>query len=79
MLNVLQVLCPTFVENEDVIQIYDRKRIGEWMEDIIHQSREICWSISQAKRHDQPFKNTLIRLEGNLPDIGLFNLDLVVA
>ena len=40
---------------------------------------EICWRISQAKRNDQPFKNTLFRLEGSLPDINLFDWDLVVA
>ena len=29
MVNVLQVIFPTFVENEDVIQIYDHKIFGE--------------------------------------------------
>ena len=36
LVNVLQVIFPTFVENEDVIQIYDHKRIGEKSQDIIH-------------------------------------------
>ena len=29
--------------------------------------------------HDQPFEKTLFRLKGSLPDIRLFNWDLVVA
>jgi hypothetical protein len=49
LLNVLQVLCPTFVENEDIIQIYDHKVIGEWSQDIIYQSHESCWRISDPK------------------------------
>ena len=70
---VLQVIYPTFAENEDVIQMYDHKRIGERSQDIVHQSHESCWSVSQAKRHDQPFEKTLFRLEGSLPDIILFD------
>ena len=49
------------------------------MQDIVHQSHEICWSINQAKRHDQPFEKALFRLEGSLLDIGLFDWDLVVS
>ena len=79
LLKVLQVICPTFAENEDVIKIYDHKIIGGRMQYIVHQSHESCWSISQAKRHDQPFKKTLYRLEGSLPNIGLFDWDLLVA
>jgi hypothetical protein len=73
LLDVLQVLFPTFATNEDVVQIYNHKRIGEWSQDIIHQYHEHCWRISQAKRHDQPFEKTLLRLEANLPNIILFD------
>ena len=73
LLNVLQLICPTFVENEDVVQIYDHKRIGERLQDIVHQSHESCRSISQAKRHDQPFEKILFRLEGSLPNISLYD------
>ena len=69
--NVLQVIFPTFVENEDVVQIYNHKIIGEILQDIILQYHEICWSISQPKRNDQPFEKVIFRLEGSLPDIGL--------
>ena len=37
---------PIFSENEDVIQIYDQKRIGEWSQNIVHQSPESFRSIS---------------------------------
>jgi hypothetical protein len=75
----VQVICPTFVENEDVMQIYDHKRIGESSQDIIHQDHEGCWSIIQSKIYDQPFEKTLFRLEGGLLDISLFNWDFVVS
>jgi hypothetical protein len=70
---VLQVLCPTFAENEDVIHIYDHKIIGEWSQDIVHQYHEHCWCIGQAKMHDEPFEKTLLRLEENIPNINLFD------
>jgi hypothetical protein len=78
LLNVLQVLFPNFAENEDGVQIYDRKRIGECSQNIGHKSHEICWNISQTKRNDPPFKNNIFILEGSIPNISLFdwNLDL---
>ena len=79
LLNVLQVIYPNFVENEDVIHIYDHKEIGEWSQDNIHQSHKNCLSISQAKRHDQSFENTFLRLEGSLRNINLFDWDLVIS
>ena len=78
-LKLLQVIFPTFAENEDVIQIYDHKRIGERSQDIVHQSHESYWSISQAKRHNQPFEKALFKLEGSLPNISLFDRDSVVS
>ena len=56
LLNVLQVFCPTLVEYEDIIQIYNHKGIGEGMQDVVHQPHESCWGIHQAKEHDKrPF------------------------
>jgi len=78
-MNVLKMLDLILLEDEDVIQIYDHKIICERLQDVIHHPNEICWSISQAKRHDQPHKNTLYRLEGNVPYIGFLNRYLVVA
>ena len=46
LLNVLQMFFPTFVEDKDVIQIYDHKRIGEWEQDDIHHPHESFWSNS---------------------------------
>ena len=48
-------------------------------QNIVHQTHESRWRISQAKRHDQLFEKTLFRLEGSLPNISLFDWDLVVA
>jgi hypothetical protein len=67
LLNVLQVFCLILVEDEDVIQIFHHKRIGERMQDIIHHPHENIWGIFQDKGHDQPFKNNLFGLEGSLP------------
>jgi hypothetical protein len=37
LLNVLQVICPTLVEDKDVIEIYNQKGITERLQDVIHQ------------------------------------------
>jgi hypothetical protein len=57
---MLQVLCPSIIVNEDVIQIHHYKIIGEWSQDIIHHPHESGWIIFQTKGHDQPFKKTFL-------------------
>jgi hypothetical protein len=74
-----QVLIPTLVEDEDVIQIHHHERIDEMLQDIVHHPHESCWGICQAKGHDQPFKKTFFRIEGSLSYIGLLYWDPVVA
>jgi hypothetical protein len=76
---MLQVFCPTLVEDEDVIQIHHHKRIGKRLQDIIHHPHESCQGICQAKGHDQPFKKTIFGLEGSLPYINMLYWDLVVT
>jgi hypothetical protein len=49
---VFQVFFPTLVEDEDLIQIYNHKVIGEGMKYVIHQPHEGGWVIHQAKGND---------------------------
>jgi hypothetical protein len=60
LLNMLQVFCPRFVVNENVIQIHHYKSIGEWSQDIVHHPHESGWRICQTKGHDQPFKKAFL-------------------
>jgi hypothetical protein len=76
---MLQVFHSTLSEYEDIIQIYQHKRIGERPQDIIHQDHESGWGIHKTKRYDQLFKKTLFGLESNLPYISLFYGDMVVV
>jgi hypothetical protein len=66
---VLQVLYPGLGEYEDLIQVDHQKIVCEWPQDIIHYPHEFHWSISQAKRNEQPLKEALFRFEGCLPYI----------
>jgi hypothetical protein len=79
LMNMLQVFEPSLDVNENVIQIYHYKSIGEWSQDIVHHPHEIGWRICQTKGHEQPFKNDFLLLEGGFPYICLFYRDLVVA
>jgi hypothetical protein len=51
---MLQVFGPSLVVNENVIQIYNYKSIGERSQDIVHHPHESGWRIYQTKGHDQP-------------------------
>ena len=73
LLNVLQVFLPTLVEDEDVVQIYNHKRVGKGSQDVIHQPHKSCRGICQPERHDQSLKKALLGFEGDLPYIhGLY-------
>jgi hypothetical protein len=76
---MLQVLCPSLVVDEDVIQIHHYKIISERSYDIVYHPHKSCWSICQTKGHEQTFKKTFFQLEGGLPYICLFYWDLVVT
>jgi hypothetical protein len=78
MLNVLQMFYPSYAKDEDVIQMFDHKRVCEWMEHVIHNPHECYQIITQDKRNYQPLKKAFFRHEGYLPYISLFNRDLVV-
>jgi hypothetical protein len=45
LINMLHVLLPISVEDEDVIQIYHHKRVGEGSQYIIHKPHESGWCI----------------------------------
>jgi hypothetical protein len=45
LLNMTHVILPHFVEDEDVIQIYYHKGVGEGSQYIIHQPHESGWCI----------------------------------
>jgi len=79
LMDLLQMFSPCPDEDEDDIQLYDHKRVCEPQDIIQYHLHEFHWSISQAKRHDQPLKNALFRFEGCLTYISLFYRNLVVA
>jgi len=78
LLDVVEVLFPTLVEDQDVIQVYKYKLVGEWVQYVIHEPHEYCTSICQPERHNQPFEKALLGFEGNLPHIGGSNWYLVL-
>jgi hypothetical protein len=63
MVNALQMFSQSFVEDKYIIKIYDHEIIYEQPHDIVHHPHESCWSIFQAKRHDQQLEKALFRLE----------------
>ena len=78
LLNMLQVIFTNLVEDEDAIQIYNHKRVGERPQDVIHHPHNNCKGIFQPERHEQPLKKAL-RFEGGFPYIYGFYWNLVIA
>ena len=76
--DMVEVLFPSLVEDQNVIQVHNYKRVGEWSQDVIHQPHGGCGSIHQLERHDQPLEKALLGFEGSLPHIGGFNWYLVI-
>ena len=72
------MLKQSFVKNEYVIEINNHKRINEWSKDIIHQPHKCGKSICKTKKHNQPFKQTFLKLECSLPYICWINWYLVI-
>ena len=44
-----------------------------------YHPHEICWSVFQPERHDQPLEKAFPKFEGSLPNIGLLNGYLMIA
>ena len=63
---------------QDVIQIDDNTDIEEIREDTIDESLKSCRGVSQAERHDIPFKGPISRAERSLPFITFCNVDQMV-
>jgi hypothetical protein len=62
LLNVLQMLYQIFDKDDNVIQIYDHKRVYEQPQDVIHHPYGCFLSIIRAKRHDQPLKKAFFMI-----------------
>ena len=63
---------------QDVIQIDDNTDIKEIHEDTIDESLKSRRGVSQAERHDIPFKGPISRAERGLPFITFCNADQMV-
>ena len=74
----MDVLFPSLVEDQDVIQVHYYKRVGEWPQGVVHQPHEGCGSIFQPERDDEPFKTALLGFEGSLPHIRGFDWYLII-
>ena len=68
-----------FAVYQNVIQINNHEFVQIWPKNLIHNTLEGCWSVSETKRHHQPLKQPLAHLERSFRHISLFNLDLPVT
>jgi hypothetical protein len=46
---MLHVLLPNSIEDEDIIQKYHHKRVGEWSQYIIHQIMKVVGAFVKPK------------------------------
>jgi hypothetical protein len=51
------------IEDGDVVEVYNHKKMSEWLHDIIHHPREHHCHINQVDGHDQPLKSPSLELK----------------
>jgi hypothetical protein len=60
--------------DEDIVEIDDHVNIEHVREDVVYEFLKSCWRISESKRHDLPFKQSVVGLECSLPFITFSNV-----
>jgi hypothetical protein len=65
--------------DKNVVKIDHHEFVEILHEDIIHEARESCWSIGEAKGHDGVFIETVPSSKGGLWNILLANFYLMVT
>jgi hypothetical protein len=73
------VLGPAATVNQDIIKEDEYKPAKEGPQDFVHQGLERGQGIRQAKRHDQEFKQALMRAEHCFVNVVSVHEHLVVA
>ena len=64
-------------EDEDVVDVHPYKDPPVVSKDIIHDTLERRWPITEAKGHNNPLEGGKLRVEGGLLDIFVVDSDLV--
>jgi len=76
----LPVLFKGFHEDKDVVQIdHDYAFQDEVLKDVINHCLEGGRTVRETKEHDKGFIQATVGLEGSLPFVSLFYLDVVEA
>jgi hypothetical protein len=79
VMNVGVVLFKWVGENEDVIEIYNDKKVNHVLEWVIHEVLELCRGIGHAHGHDEPLIGAILCAESCKPLIAFSDLDVVIA
>jgi hypothetical protein len=77
--NVAAVLLEQVGENEDVIKIYNDKKINHVLEWVIHEVLELCGGIGHAHGHNKPLVGAVPCAESCKPLMAFGDLDVVIA
>ena len=76
---MLKMFLLSHTEYHNIFQIKNHKLTQESFQNFIHQPHESTRCISQTKRHNQPFLQTIFCVESSLPFITISNYDLMIA
>ncbi|KXN84319.1 hypothetical protein AN958_12756 [Leucoagaricus sp. SymC.cos] len=65
--------------DEDIVKIDSNADIKEVREDVVHEMLESSRSISETKRHYQPFEGTIAGPKSSFPLIAFIDMDKIVG
>ena len=66
-------------KHQNIIKINNNKCTQESAQDMVHEAHEGGRSVGEAKWHDKPFIESILRLECRLPHVTFGHPDLVVT
>ena len=75
LMDMFLVFCRVIGVDEDVVEVDGDIYVQKVTENVIHESLESSRGIGQSKRHDKPFKRTIVSPEGCLPFVSICNVD----
>ena len=76
-IEMLLVFMRILREDEDFVDVHPYKDPQVVSKDIIHDTLERQWRITEAKGHNNPLKGAKFRVEGGFLDIFVLDSDLV--
>ena len=77
--DVLPMMIKVNGVNKDIVKVNHNTNIEHVCENSIDEMLEGCWGIREPKGHNQPFIETIARVEHSFPLVAFMDADKVIC